>query len=79
MKLDHKNPEPVLTEYEVAKLIGVAARTLQLWRQKRIGPPYLQISRRTIRYRYDDVMQWVLTKSNTLPSGDRNDTSGGQK
>ena len=55
-----KAPQAVLwTEKETSKYIGFDARTLQSWRMKGTGPRYVQISPRCIRYRPEDIDQWI--------------------
>jgi len=49
----------LLTEKTVAKLLSVGIRTIQKWRQTGNGPQYVCISKRCVRYRYGDVMEWI--------------------
>lgn len=61
--LPQKTPQAVLwTEKETARYIGFDARTLQSWRMKGTGPRYVQISPRCIRYRPEDINQWIEQK-----------------
>lgn len=50
--------QQLLTEREAAKLLGVSHRTLQAWRQRQIGPPYLKIGR-SVRYNPDGLLKWI--------------------
>lgn len=49
----------LLSEAETAKLLSVAAGTLQKWRHRKVGPNYTRISTRAIRYQLADIIQWL--------------------
>jgi predicted DNA-binding transcriptional regulator AlpA len=51
--------EPVLSEFEVAKLLGVAVATLQTWRGRGEGPPYSRVSKAIVRYLRTRVVEWL--------------------
>lgn len=57
----------LLTPAEVALLLGVAKSTLERWRIVGDGPPFIKLSRSTVRYRRDDVSAFVAacSKRNT--------------
>jgi excisionase family DNA binding protein len=58
----HTDPplaDPLLTVEDLAALLGVAARTLDDWRQRGCGPRYISMSRRAVRYRKSDVDAWL--------------------
>lgn len=48
-----------LNTQQAAELIGVELRTLESWRQRGDGPPYVSISRRCVRYDINDLTQWI--------------------
>ena len=48
----------LLTESETAELLGISERTLQAWRVHGGGPAFVRIGR-TIRYRRQDVLDWI--------------------
>ena len=54
-----RDPEALLGQSEAAALIGVSERTLESWRWRGGGPPFVKISRRAVRYRRRDIQQWV--------------------
>jgi predicted DNA-binding transcriptional regulator AlpA len=54
---DH--PNALLTETQAAYLLGVRHRTLQGWRQRGDGPPFVKVSRRAVRYRRRDLLEFV--------------------
>ncbi len=53
------NDKILLTEREAADFLGVTARCLQAWRYRGGGPKFVRISSRCIRYRKDDLAEWV--------------------
>lgn len=52
-------PTPLLTEIEAAKYLQLTRRALQAWRCQGKGPKFVKISARAVRYRQDDLEQWV--------------------
>lgn len=57
-KSDNTLTIPMLKPEEVAEILNVSVRTLETWRYKGIGPKYLKISQRCIRYRHCDIRSW---------------------
>lgn len=47
------------TEADLTKMLGIKRRTLHEWRRKSIGPKYIRISYRMIRYRERDLANWL--------------------
>lgn len=66
-------PKPIetLTEVQLAESLMISIKTLQRWRLEGGGPPFIKISRRCVRYRIDDVHEWMNKKlrENTLEDG----------
>jgi excisionase family DNA binding protein len=54
----------LLTDEQVAKLLGVEKRTIRLWRNTR-GLPFIKISSKIIRFRRSDIDTW-LERSRTV-------------
>ncbi len=52
------DPDELLTEEEAAKLTKMSERTLQAWRVREVGPPYIRFGR-TVRYRRRDLVAWI--------------------
>lgn len=50
--------ESLLSEEQLAQIIGKPARTLRQWRYLGLGPRYLKIGA-TVRYRPSDVDAWL--------------------
>ena len=48
----------LLTEVQAADLLRLSARTLQAWRCRGIGPPFVRAGR-AIRYRRRDLVAWA--------------------
>ena len=57
-----RRTEALLTEGEVAAFLKLTKRALQAWRCRGYGPPFVRISGRAIRYRRQDVSQWIGAK-----------------
>jgi predicted DNA-binding transcriptional regulator AlpA len=62
------DPDALLTEVQVGQLLGLSIRTLQAWRVRRAGPPFVQVGR-AIRYRRSDLVSWI--DANTMGSSAR--------
>jgi len=54
--------ERLLREREAARYLNYAMKTLQSWRNQGVGPKYLKVGSRTVRYRLDDLKAWVYGK-----------------
>jgi hypothetical protein len=50
--------ENLLTPEEVAAYLQVSPRTLESWRYKGIGPRFLRVTKRLIRYDLKDIRDW---------------------
>jgi excisionase family DNA binding protein len=57
-----RDDESLLNESEAAKLLAVSVRTLQAWRTRESGPPFVRLGR-AIRYRLKDLIEWVRSKT----------------
>jgi hypothetical protein len=51
-------PGDLLTDEQLALLLGVEPRTLRLWRNTR-GLPHIKVTSKVIRYRRSDVDSWL--------------------
>jgi predicted DNA-binding transcriptional regulator AlpA len=49
----------LINETEAARFLGYSVRTLQNWRVRGGGPPYIKVSNRSIRYRRRDLIAWA--------------------
>ena len=48
-----------LSETQTAKYLNISKKSLQRWRFNRQGPPYVKLNMKTIRYRREDLDQWM--------------------
>ncbi len=53
------NPEKWFTTKQTAEIIKVSVSTLQNWRTKGYGPPFVRISTRCFRYRRVDIEPFI--------------------
>ena len=59
--------DPFLDERELATELRVARITLQAWRRRKHGPPFVRVGRR-IRYQRSAVDAWL--RSRTIATSD---------
>jgi predicted DNA-binding transcriptional regulator AlpA len=55
---NHRTNE-LLSQRQVAVRLGVSARTIEGWRARGVGPPFLRLSARAVRYRSSDLEHWL--------------------
>lgn len=55
----------LLKEEDAAHLLNLSIRTLQAWRVRIAGPPFVQVGR-AVRYRRRDLIAWI--DANTIGS-----------
>lgn len=48
----------LLSQSEVAEMLGVSIRTLECWRWRKKGPKYIKVGR-LARYKYEDVLAYI--------------------
>ena len=58
MSTDTGNTNQLLNEIEVAELLGVSRKTLQAWRWRRVGPPFVKLGS-AVRYSYVDLLDFL--------------------
>ncbi len=59
MSITATQHDPVYTDAELAPLVGVKRITLQQWRARKQGPPYVKVGPRAVRYRWSEVAAWL--------------------
>jgi excisionase family DNA binding protein len=67
-------PTELLTPEEVADLLKVHPGTLENWRVKGEGPPFVKLGskrRSAVRYRRKDVEDWIYSDMKREPGGKR--------
>lgn len=55
----------LMTEEDLAALVGIKVDTLILWRAENKGPDYVKLGR-TVFYQRQDVLDWI--KANKVPA-----------
>jgi len=60
---DSISSTPMLDQEEAARFLHVQPRTLESWRQRRIGPRFVRYSMRCVRYREQDLQTWLDSQS----------------
>ena len=58
LKVTRPTNDQVLTEREAAELSRFSPRTLQAWRQRNSGPPFIRVGR-SVRYWQSAVIAWM--------------------
>lgn len=56
--------DKLLTTKAAAAILGISPRTLQSWRAQGKSPKYQRLGHKTIRYKEEDLKQWVKENSN---------------
>ena len=51
--------EEMIKATDAARLLGVARQTLAGWRARHIGPPYVALTPRSLRYRRSAVIAYI--------------------
>jgi predicted DNA-binding transcriptional regulator AlpA len=60
--------EVFLSEKEVSIRTGTSPRTWQAYRVRGIGPKYIRLSSRCIRYKWSDVVEWLESNKRSSTS-----------
>ena len=61
--------ENALSEREAASSMRLSPNTLRKWRGQKIGPPFVKISSRCVRYYRSDLDAWMKSRR-IKPNGD---------
>lgn len=54
--------DDMLTEQELSDYLQIALPTLRKWRTNKQHIPYIMLSNKAVRYRFEDVYNFVLSK-----------------
>lgn len=66
-QIRNENPSPdekfetLLTEHELARLVGMSVATIRRWRLLNAGPPYLKLSH-SVRYDPRALRNWLASR-----------------
>lgn len=63
---DTDDRDHLLTTVELALFLKVPPGTPRTWRYLRVGPPYLKLGPRMVRYRRRDVMTWLAQRDREM-------------
>lgn len=58
----------LLTTEEFAEYIGNCPSTIYRWRLRGTGPKYIKTTHSTLRYRLDDINEWMQSRELTSTS-----------
>ena len=58
-------PQPLLDTPATAEVLQVRPRTLEEWRRRGGGPPYIRISATCVRYDVDSLNRWISDRTAT--------------
>ncbi len=50
--------DKLLTTDEVSEYLSISPHTVEMWRRKKVGPPWHKVGR-SVRYRESELLAWV--------------------
>lgn len=56
------NPDDLLTTRQVALWLSMSVITLEIWRSKGMGPPFIKLTPRMVRYQRGGVLNWLANR-----------------
>lgn len=56
------NFDDILSEQELSDYLQIAPPTLRKWRSEKQNIPYIMLSNKAVRYRFEDVYNFLLSK-----------------
>jgi len=67
-----RDPQSLMDTEAAAKWMDQEVSTLEAWRLRGGGPPFVKISRRSVKYRLCDLIKWSESRlrTSTSDSGD---------
>ena len=68
--INSQDADFLLKEEDAAHLLSLSVRTLQAWRIRTAGPPFVQVGR-AVRYRRRDLIAWIDANTIGSPMGRR--------
>ncbi len=58
-----------LNEIQAAELLGCAVQTMRNWRHRRVGPTYIKMGKKSVRYDRDDLIRYMSRQKIILDEG----------
>jgi excisionase family DNA binding protein len=55
---ENATKQPLLNQTQAAEVLAVQPRTMESWRCRGGGPPFVRVGRR-VRYRLKDLQAWI--------------------
>ncbi len=68
------NPDDLLTTKQVAAWLGMGAVTLEIWRCRGEGPPFIKLTPRMVRYQRGGVLNWLAQREHASTAKYRRST-----
>ena len=65
-----QHPDALLHTAEAAFLLGLSPRTLETLRLRGDGPPFVMVTKRAVRYRRQDLLEWIQARQRRSTSDD---------
>jgi predicted DNA-binding transcriptional regulator AlpA len=62
------HPEETLSTKEVAAWLGVSVQFLEIGRTRGYGPRFVRVTKRLVRYRVGDVLDWLKARTHACTS-----------
>lgn len=63
LDIDALSPETLLSPFDAARFLGLCVRSLERYRQERLGPKFLRLSPHCIRYRVRDLQDFCASRA----------------
>ncbi len=72
-----KNQQSVLIdEIQAAEMLSIDRRTLQKWRIEGLGPKFVRLSKKCVRYSLKDISKWIDDRTFGSTTEVRKDNNG---
>lgn len=68
-----QDPNALLFTAEAAFFLGLSRRTLETLRLKGGGPPFIAVTKKAVRYRRADLMEWIHNRKRRSTSDNGSD------
>lgn len=72
-----QHPEALLHTVEAAFLLGLSPRTLETLRLRGDGPLFIVVTKRAVRYRRQDLIEWIRARQRHSTSDNGSLRAGG--